>query len=171
MYEAFDDQRPHVVPYMARTTQENPEREAFTRELRALLESAVDTLPDGLREVFVLRDVEGLSTAEAAACLGLTGDAVKTRLARGRAALRRVLLDRTGATAPDAFRFYRPRCDKVVAAASDPTLAVRQGDTIEWINDDIVPHTATSTGGAFDSGAIAAGGTCRWTARARGTVS
>jgi RNA polymerase sigma-70 factor (ECF subfamily) len=116
MYEAFDDERPHVVPLMARNPSDNPEREAFTRELRVLLESAVDTLPDGLREVFVLRDVEGLSTAEVAACLDLTDDAVKTRLSRGRAALRRVLLDRTGATAPDAFRFYRPRCDRVVAA-------------------------------------------------------
>jgi len=40
---------------------------------------------------------------------------VKTRLSRGRAALRRVLMERTGATAPEAFRFYRPRCDRVVA--------------------------------------------------------
>jgi hypothetical protein len=30
--------------------------------------------------------------------------------------LRRVLMERTGATAPEAFRFYRPRCDRVVAA-------------------------------------------------------
>jgi RNA polymerase sigma-70 factor (ECF subfamily) len=47
--------------------------------------------------------------------LGVSDDVVKTRLSRGRAALRRILLDRTGATAPDAFRFYRPRCDRVVA--------------------------------------------------------
>ena len=51
------------------------------------------------------------------------------------------------------------------------SLTVRRGDTIEWINDDVVPHTATSTRGAFDSGAIAAGSTWRWTAGARGTVS
>jgi RNA polymerase sigma-70 factor, ECF subfamily len=40
---------------------------------------------------------------------------VKTRLSRGRAILRRRLMERTGATAPEAFRFYRPRCDRVVA--------------------------------------------------------
>ena len=79
------------------------------------MEWAIDTLPDGMREVFVLRDVEGLSTSEVAECLGVTEDVVKTRLSRGRAALRRVMLERTGATTPEAFRFYRPRCDRVVA--------------------------------------------------------
>jgi RNA polymerase sigma-70 factor (ECF subfamily) len=85
-------------------------------ELRELLESAIDVLPNGMREVFVLRDVEGMSTLEVAECLGVSEDVVKTRLSRGRATLRRVLMERTGATAPEAFRFYRPRCDRVVAA-------------------------------------------------------
>ena len=93
---------------------QNPERQAFAGELRGLLEWAIDTLPDGMREVFVLRDVEGLSTAEVAESLDVSEDVVKTRLSRGRAALRRALLDRTGASAPEAFRFYRPRCDRVV---------------------------------------------------------
>ena len=113
IHEVFDDQ-PGAQSPMERRPSDNPERQAFTRELRALLESAIDTLPDGMREVFVLRDVEGLSTAEAAECLGVSEDVVKTRLSRGRAVLRRVLLDRTGATAPDAFRFERPRCDRIV---------------------------------------------------------
>jgi len=68
-----------------------------------------------MREVFVLREVEGLSTSAVAECLEVSEDVVKTRLSRARAALRRVLLERTGATAPEAFRFYRPRCDRVVA--------------------------------------------------------
>lgn len=93
----------------------SPERQAFAQELRGLLESAIDALPDGMREVFVLREVEGLSTSEAAECLGVSEDVVKTRLSRGRAHLRRLLMQRTGATAPEAFRFYRPRCDRVVA--------------------------------------------------------
>jgi hypothetical protein len=46
--------------------------------------------------------------------LEVSEDVVKTRLSRARAALRRVLLERTGATATDAFRFYKPRCDRVV---------------------------------------------------------
>lgn len=114
IHEVFDEQ-PHVVHTMERRPAENPERQAFTRELRVLLESAIDTLPDGMREVFVFREVEGLSTAETAECLGVSEDVVKTRLSRGRAALRRELLERTGASAPDAFRFERPRCDRIVA--------------------------------------------------------
>lgn len=114
IHEVFDDQ-PEAVRPMERRPSDNPERQAFTRELRVLLESAIDTLPDGMREVFVFREVEGLSTAETAECLGVSEDVVKTRLSRGRAALRRELLERTGATAPDAFRFERPRCDRIVA--------------------------------------------------------
>jgi RNA polymerase sigma-70 factor, ECF subfamily len=113
-YEEFDDERSTVEPFMSSTPGDNPERQAFARELRGLLEWAIDTLPDGMREVFVLRDVEGLNTLEVAESLGVSEDVVKTRLSRGRAALRRVLLERTGATAPEAFRFYRPRCDRVV---------------------------------------------------------
>jgi len=112
-YEAFDEAS-NVEPFMSHDPSENPERQAFTGELRGLLEWAIDTLPDGQREVFVLRDVEGLSTTEAAESLDVSEDVVKTRLSRGRAALRRVLLERTGATAADAFRFHRPRCDRVV---------------------------------------------------------
>jgi RNA polymerase sigma-70 factor, ECF subfamily len=114
-YEAFDDEHSNVEPFMSRNPSENPERQAFTGELRSLLEWAIDTLPDGMREVFVLREVEGLSTSEVADALDVSEDVVKTRLSRGRATLRRVLLERTGATAPEAFRFYRPRCDRVVA--------------------------------------------------------
>jgi RNA polymerase sigma-70 factor, ECF subfamily len=113
-YETFDELS-NVEPFMSRNVPDNPERQAFTGELRGLLEWAIDTIPDGMREVFVLREVEGLSTSEVAESLNLSEDVVKARLSRGRAALRRVLLERTGATAPEAFRFYRPRCDRVVA--------------------------------------------------------
>jgi RNA polymerase sigma-70 factor, ECF subfamily len=114
-YEPFDDDLSNVEMFMPWNSTPDPERQAFTGELRELLEWAIDQLPDGAREVFVLREVEGLSTAETAASLEVSEDVVKTRLSRARAALRRLLYDRAGATAPEAFRFYRPRCDRVVA--------------------------------------------------------
>ena len=113
-YEPFDDEQSNVEAFVPFNSTPSPEHQAFTGELRGLLEWAIDTLPDGAREVFVLREVEGLSTADTAASLGVSEDVVKTRLSRARGALRRSLLQRTGATAPDAFRFYRPRCDRVV---------------------------------------------------------
>ena len=114
-YEVFDDELANEEPFVSLNTSENPEQQAFAGELRGLLEWAIDALPNGMREVFVLREVEGLSTAEVAQSLDVSEDVVKTRLSRGRAVLRRVLMERTGAAAPDAFRFYRPRCDRVVA--------------------------------------------------------
>jgi RNA polymerase sigma-70 factor (ECF subfamily) len=113
-YEVFDDDLSNVEPFMSSNPAHSPERQAFAGELRGLLEWAIDALPNGMREVFVLREVEGLSTSEVAECLGVSDDVVKTRLSRGRAMLRRLLMERTGATAPEAFRFYRPRCDRVV---------------------------------------------------------
>ena len=72
----------------------------------------------------MLREVEGLSTAEAATVLDVSEDVVKTRLSRARAALRRVLEERIGASTPDVFRFYRPRCDRVAGHV----MAVITGD-------------------------------------------
>lgn len=51
------------------------------------------------------------------------------------------------------------------------SLTVRKGDVIQWVNDDLVPHTATSAEGGFDSGPVAPGDRWTWTVGARGTVS
>jgi len=115
-YEPFDENPSQEDSVMPLRSSPDPERQAFAGELRELLEWAVDALPAGSREVFMLRDVEGLNTADTAASLGVSEDVVKTRLSRARTALRRSLLERAGATAPDVFRFHRPRCDRVVQA-------------------------------------------------------
>jgi len=97
-------------------TTENPERQAYDRELKVLLERAIDSLQEDYRSVFVMRIVEGLTIAETAACLDLTIETVKTRLHRGRALLRRHLQRRAGIVAPDVFPFHLSRCDRVVEA-------------------------------------------------------
>jgi RNA polymerase sigma-70 factor (ECF subfamily) len=94
----------------------DPERQAFARELGHLMEAAIDRLPDGAREVFVLRQVEEMSTEEVAYVLDVSEAVVKTRLSRARAALRRELHERAGLAAPNAFRFLRPRRDRLVAS-------------------------------------------------------
>jgi len=94
----------------------SPEQAAQTGELRVLLEGSVDALPPASRAAFVLRDVEGLSTAEAAECLGISEESVRTRLHRARALLREDLYRRAGSAAGELFPFHAPRCDRVVAA-------------------------------------------------------
>jgi RNA polymerase sigma-70 factor (ECF subfamily) len=101
---------------MTSTATPDPERQAISRELSGFVEDAIDRLPDGSREVFVLREVQGLGTAETAASLGISEDAVKTRLSRAKSALRRDLFERAGLAAPAAFPFHQPRCDRVVSA-------------------------------------------------------
>ncbi|MCJ7537564.1 MAG: sigma-70 family RNA polymerase sigma factor [Anaerolineales bacterium] len=65
-----------------------PEEEFLTAEGRMRLDEAAEQLPDSLRVVFVLRDIEGLSTRETAEVLDISEMAVKTRLSRARLRLR-----------------------------------------------------------------------------------
>lgn len=65
-----------------------PEEELVSAEGRAQLDRAIETLPASLRVVFLLRDIEGLSTRETAEVLKLSEMAVKTRLSRARLRLR-----------------------------------------------------------------------------------
>ena len=112
-YESLDGGS--VETFMPMTTSPDPERAAFGRELGTLIESAVDRLGDGYREVFMLRQVQGLSTAETAEVLGVSEDVVKTRFSRARHALQNDLLDRVGGASPEAFTFGQARCDAIVA--------------------------------------------------------
>ena len=113
-YEPMDDSA--LTEMRMATPEPDPERQAIARELSGLMESAIDALPDGSREVFVLREVQGLDTAETAQSLGISEDAVKTRLSRAKAALRVDLEARAGIAAPVAFPFHQSRCDRIVAA-------------------------------------------------------
>ena len=70
---------------------QRPDEQLQSEELRRHIQTAVDALPDGLRTVFLVRDVEGLSTEETAELLNLSLPAVKTRLHRARLALREAI--------------------------------------------------------------------------------
>lgn len=96
----------------------DPEEQLYRGELAALVERAVTNLPDTFRGVFMLREVEGLSTEETAECLGLNEATVKTRLHRARVLLRRELTAEVGPSASVAFQFKGHRCDRVVSAVA-----------------------------------------------------
>lgn len=98
-----------------RSTRLDPEQALLARETSGLLEAAVIALPETFRAVFMLRDVEGLSTADTAEALSLNEDTVKTRLHRARRHIRRQLANRMGVASETAFPFPERRCDRVVA--------------------------------------------------------
>lgn len=94
----------------------NPEEQLFGKQMQVLLEAAIDTLPQAYRSVFVMREIEELSTTETADALDVSEEVVKTRLHRARAMLQTDLYSRVGATTPSAFEFHLSRCDRVVNA-------------------------------------------------------
>lgn len=70
-----------------------PEKELLSSETRKTINQAIDTLSDANRAAFLLRDVEGLSTREAAEVLDISESALKVRLLRARMALREELTE------------------------------------------------------------------------------
>lgn len=68
-----------------------PEETLLTQETRQKLDDGIKNLPENLRTVFILRDLEDLSTAETAQTLNLTENNVKTRLLRARLKIREEL--------------------------------------------------------------------------------
>jgi RNA polymerase sigma-70 factor (ECF subfamily) len=94
----------------------SPEAHAARRELLGVLESAVDALPEIYRVVFMMREVELMSTNETAEVLELSEEAVKVRLHRARAMLREALFEKVDKQLPGSFPFMGARCDRIVAA-------------------------------------------------------
>jgi RNA polymerase sigma-70 factor (ECF subfamily) len=97
----------------------DPEHEAISEELGRVLEREITSLPETLRSVVVLRDVIELDTSETATCLGLTDDAVRVRLHRGRTELARRLADRAPelrGSISNVWRFAGERCARTLRA-------------------------------------------------------
>ena len=110
-----DEEREAGMKLVERHTPD-PERQTSERELIRLLEATIDALPVPYRMVLMLREVDGLSTAETAEVLSVSQDVVRTRLHRARALLRDELETRMGGQLEEVFSFQAPRCDRVVAA-------------------------------------------------------
>lgn len=98
----------------------NPEKKTVQRENRRLLEQAIDRLPENYRTVYILREVEGMDTTEAAACLQISENNTKVRLYRARSLLKNELYRLTGNT--DAFEFGNSRCDAIVDTVMEQIL-------------------------------------------------
>lgn len=93
-----------------------PEDDAQRVQVRAVLERHVDALPETLRAVFVLRDVEELSGAEVAALLQITEPLVRVRLHRARAALEASIQAEFEGEGRGLYPFMGSRCDRLTAA-------------------------------------------------------
>jgi len=92
-----------------------PERMAMRAEVRRLIETSIDRLPDAFRSVFILRAVEEMSVEDVAEALDVPEATVRTRLFRARGLLRERLSRDIDVALNDAFSFDGQRCDRIVA--------------------------------------------------------
>ena len=95
---------------------ESPPVTTLRAEVRSILERRIDELPTAFRAVFVMREVEEMSTQETAECLGIPEATVRSRHFRARALLRSSLSRDLEGVTSDLFGFAGERCDRVVAA-------------------------------------------------------
>ncbi len=108
----------------------NPECMAAQREIGRVLERAIGNLPEPFRVVFVMRDVEEMSTEETATALGLRLETVRTRLYRARRLLRSALDKEFRSALKDRFPFADVRCartKKILLAQLDLAAPTPRG--------------------------------------------
>jgi RNA polymerase sigma-70 factor (ECF subfamily) len=114
--ETAQETSAQIVQFSTMNTETDPERSAAQREIRKLLERAMDALPEPFRLVFIMRDVEEMNIEETAFHLGIRRETVKTRLHRARRLLRQSLEGQLSSTLKDAFPFAGARCARITAA-------------------------------------------------------
>jgi len=102
--------RPVIAEVADGVAADKPDEDVERAELGKLLEECLEQLPQGNREVMVLRDVLELDTAETAEMLGLTEEAVRVRLHRARAAVAAELTERM---ISKVYSFAGERCARI----------------------------------------------------------
>ena len=93
-----------------------PETTMLRAEMRRLIESKIDDLPEAYRTVFMLREVEDMTVEETATALGIPAATVRSRLFRAKARLRESLAEELDTAVQEVFGFDGERCDRIVRA-------------------------------------------------------
>jgi RNA polymerase sigma-70 factor, ECF subfamily len=105
-----------IIPFPNASSQLDPEVIMAQSEIHALLERAIDDLPEDFRTVLVARLIEGMSIEETALLFGILPETVKTRLHRGRRLLKHEMEKHIGPQLGQAFPFAGRRCDRLTAS-------------------------------------------------------
>ena len=95
---------------------EDPEKSMAQREIRHVVEHAIDELPEAFRIVFITRVIEGMNVEETAELLDLKPETVKTRLHRARNMLKENVERKIGPVVMEAFPFAGKRCERLTDA-------------------------------------------------------
>jgi RNA polymerase sigma-70 factor (ECF subfamily) len=95
---------------------DDPEKSMAQREIQAVVEHAIDELPEAFRLVFITRVIEGMNVEETAEILSLKPETVKSRLHRARTMLRDNVERKIGPVVMEAFPFAGRRCERLTDA-------------------------------------------------------
>ncbi|MCZ2414351.1 MAG: RNA polymerase sigma factor [Burkholderiales bacterium] len=112
---AMTSPEPETQAAFTDTPQRGPEHSALRSQVRTLLESRIDLLPEACRTVFMLRAVEEMSVEEVAQALDIPEATVRTRFFRARSLLREGLAGEMDGAIGEVFAFDGARCDRIVA--------------------------------------------------------
>lgn len=96
----------------SQSEEETPLKSLLNKELKALLEKAIADLPEKYSLVFVMREIEEMSTKETMEVLNISESNVKVMLNRAKEMLRESLTDKK---LKQVFKFRKPVCDKIVS--------------------------------------------------------
>ena len=105
--EVHEEESGDFTPAVISDWREVPSDALERKELRELLRSAIEKLPEIYREVLVLRDVQEFNIAETAAALGVTEGVVKTRLLRARLMMQKELAPKLNAGGSGLLGLFR----------------------------------------------------------------
>ncbi|HRZ61482.1 MAG TPA: RNA polymerase sigma factor [Rubrivivax sp.] len=112
---AMTSTEPNTQAALTEAPERGPEPTLARAQVRALLETRIDLLPEIYRSVFMLRAVEELSVEEVAQVLALPEATVRTRFFRARSLLREGLAGEIDHALGEVFAFDGARCDRIVA--------------------------------------------------------
>jgi RNA polymerase sigma-70 factor (ECF subfamily) len=105
-----------IIPFPNSANYEDPEKSMAQREIRHVVEHAIDELPEAFRIVFITRVIEGMNVEETAELLDLKPETVKTRLHRARNMLKENVERKIGPVVLEAFPFAGKRCERLTEA-------------------------------------------------------
>ncbi len=114
--DAAPDDTHQIIQFPSRFGNEDPAVSAARAQIRHLLEHAIDGLPETLRTVYVMRELEECTVEETAIQLRIKPETIKTRLHRARRLLRTSLQATLADTLSEAFPFMGRRCARLTEA-------------------------------------------------------
>jgi RNA polymerase sigma-70 factor (ECF subfamily) len=105
-----------IIQFPLSAAADDPEKSMAQREIQAVVERAIDELPEAFRLVFITRVIEGMNVEETAEILSLKPETVKSRLHRARNMLRDIVERKIGPVVMEAFPFAGKRCERLTDA-------------------------------------------------------